>query len=221
MAGERGRVKDDHVEAVVFFNGTLKVFHRIRANEFVLFGRQAVQRVIGFAALKAFTADIHIDNAGRSIGPAVNAERTGICKTIEDFAATRQICHQFSVPAHIKEQSAVKRIIQVYAEFYAVLLDDGLRGTVIQPDGGRECIGLRGGRGRPVFDNKIFGVKAIFDEFKDRRAVFVPFTFKYLGNKMTVVLFQDHAFQAIAKAIDQAQGVGDACKRLALYQRFL
>ena len=85
--GEAGRIHDDKVELFAFGGGVLQVLEHVGADDFVLFGIDAVEFEIAFRPIEISVGQINGFARCRAAGGGIDGEAAGVGKQVEEAFA--------------------------------------------------------------------------------------------------------------------------------------
>ena len=118
--GEAGRIHDDEVELFAFGGGVLQVLEHVGADDFVLFGVDAVELEIAFCPLEISVGQIDGFAGYRAAGCGVDGEAACVGKQVEEAFACCGFADFFARVAVVEEKAGIEVFVEVDPKLAAV-----------------------------------------------------------------------------------------------------
>ena len=122
--GKAGRIHDDQVELFAFGSGVLQVLEHVGADDFVLFGADAVEFEIAFRPIEISVGQIDGFAGCRAAGCGIDGEAAGVGKQVEEACARCGVADFFARVAVVEKEAGVEVFVEVDPKLAAVFGDD-------------------------------------------------------------------------------------------------
>lgn len=111
--GKAGRIHDDQVKFFAFVCGILQVLEHIGADDFVLFGVDAVEFEIAFCPLEICVGQIDGFAGYRAAGCGIDGEAACVGKQVEEAFARCGFADFFARVAVVEEKAGIEVFVEV------------------------------------------------------------------------------------------------------------
>ena len=122
--GEAGRIHNDKVELFAFGGGVLQVLEHVGADDFVLFGADAVEFEIAFRPIEISVGQIDGFTGRCAAGGYIDGEAAGVGKQVEEAFARCGFADFFARVAVVEKEAGIEVFVEVDPKLAAVFGGD-------------------------------------------------------------------------------------------------